>query len=142
MATKSARITKKKLVLSFPPSIVEDPVVYRLIKEYDLEVNILRATVNPRNWGRMVLEIRGTKANLDKAYGFLEDSGAQVDAMVQEMRHIEQNCVHCSACTAVCPTQALTVAKDTRQVVFEPNNCIICESCIPTCSYGALESQF
>ena len=139
MATKAI---KKKLVLSFPPSHVEDPYVYHLIKEYDLEVNILRATVTPRNWGRMVLEVKGGKANLDKAYTYLEESGVQLDSVVHEMRHLEENCVHCTACTAVCPTQALSAAPDTRLVAFEPSKCIICESCIPTCSYGALESQF
>jgi formate hydrogenlyase subunit 6/NADH:ubiquinone oxidoreductase subunit I len=138
----ASKVQKKKLVLSFPPSLVEDPFVYRLIKDFDLEVNILRATVTPRNWGRMVLEVKGGKANLNKAYDYLEESGVQLDSMVQEMRHLEERCVHCTACTAVCPTQALTVVSQSREVHFEPSKCIICESCIPTCSYGALESQF
>ena len=140
--TSKAKLIKKKLVMSFPPTLVEEPVVYKLIKEFDLEVNIMRARVDPRKQGRMVLEIRGSKANLDKAYEYLQTGGIQLDPLVQEMRHMKDRCVDCTACTAVCPTGALKVEPDTREVVFEPSLCIICESCISTCSYGALESQF
>jgi len=37
---------KTRIVLSFPPSNVEEPVTYRLIKDYDLVVNILRASID------------------------------------------------------------------------------------------------
>ncbi len=141
MAPK-AKTIRKKLVMSFPPTLVEEPVTYKLIKDFNLEVNIMRARVDPRKQGRMVLEIKGAKADLDRAYQYLDESGIQLDPLVQEMRHIKEHCVNCTACTAVCPTGALKVEKATGEVEFEPSLCIICESCIPTCSYGALESQF
>ncbi len=135
-------MAKKKVILSFPPRLIQDPVTYHLIRDYDLQINILRAQVRPRESGRMVVEMQGRKGNLEKAMSYLEDAGVQVDALVQEMRYTPENCVHCSACTAVCPTQALSVDPVTREVSFEPTKCIICESCISTCSYGAIESQF
>lgn len=135
-------MAKKKVILSFPPRLIQDPVTYHLIRDYDLQINILRAQVNPRERGRMVVEMQGNKGNLEKAMGYLENAGVQVDALVQEMRYWPERCINCSACTAVCPTQALSVDPKTREVSFEPTKCIICESCIPTCSYGAIESQF
>jgi Fe-S-cluster-containing dehydrogenase component len=135
-------VVKKKMVFSFPPTLVEEPVTYRLIKDFDLQVNILRATVRPRDRGRMVVELRGEKDNLEKALDFLEERGVQVDPLVQEMRHLGERCVHCTACTALCPTGALKVDSDSREVSFDHTACIICEACIPACSYGALESQF
>lgn len=135
-------MAKKKVIFSFPPALVEEPITYVLIKEYDLQVNILRATVRPRDRGRMVVELKGKKENLDKAFEYLEDAGIQVDTLVQEMRHIPEQCVSCTACVPMCPTKALSVDKTSRELVFDHTKCIICEACIPSCSYGALESQF
>lgn len=36
-------MAKRRLVLTFPPRLVEEPITYRLIKDYDLVVNILKA---------------------------------------------------------------------------------------------------
>ncbi|MGD8561682.1 MAG: NIL domain-containing protein [Desulfarculaceae bacterium] len=135
-------MTKKKVIFSFPPTLVEEPVTYRLIRDYGLEVNILRATILPREKGRMVVEMAGDPQAMEEAFAYLEETGVRLDPLVQEMRHHLDKCVHCSACTAMCPTGALFVDPQTREVVFEASRCIICEACIPTCSYGAIESQF
>ena len=135
-------MAKKKLVFSFPPMQIEEPVTYQLITGFELKVNILRAKVSPRERGRMVVEVEGSKENMERAMSYLEEQGMQVDTLVQEMRHLNENCVHCTACTAICPTGALSVEDPSREVSFEASKCIICEACIPTCSYRALESQF
>lgn len=135
-------MVKKKLVISFPPRLIQEPVTYHLIRDYDLQVNILRATVRPRERGRMVVEIKGEKKDLDRAFEYMESVGLQVDPLVQEMRYYPERCVHCTACTAVCPTEALTVDPSSRELIFDAGHCIICESCIPACSYAAIESQF
>lgn len=132
----------KKLVFSYPPSLVEEPVTYKLVKDFDLQVNILRATVRPRESGRMVVELKGSRDNMAKAVDYLEDQGVEIDTLVQELRYRSERCVHCTACTAVCPTGALSVEPKTRELIFDHGKCIICEACIPTCSYGAIESQF
>lgn len=113
-----------------------------LIRQFDLQVNILRATVHPRERGRMVVELQGNKESLEQGLAYLEEQGVEVDTLVQEMRHYDERCVSCTACTAVCPTDALTVDSDSRELIFDASHCIICESCIPACSYGAMESQF
>jgi formate hydrogenlyase subunit 6/NADH:ubiquinone oxidoreductase subunit I len=133
---------KKKLVISFPPRLIQEPVTYHLIRDYNMQVNILRATVRPRERGRMVVELKGEKKDLDRAFEYMENAGLQVDPLVQEMRYYPERCVHCTACTAVCPTDALTIDPQSRELIFEASHCIICESCIPACSYGAIESQF
>lgn len=136
-------VAKKKVIFSFPPSLVEEPITYILVKNYDLSVNILRATVRPRDRGRMVVELKGKKDNMDRALEYLEEAGIQVDALVQEMRHLPEKCVSCTACVPMCPTGALAAdKKNGQELVFDHTKCIICEACIPSCSYGALESQF
>ena len=51
----------KRLVLNFPPHLLDQPVTYQLIKKFDLMVNILRARVTPKEQGRLVVEITGRK---------------------------------------------------------------------------------
>ncbi|HCP60132.1 MAG TPA: (Fe-S)-binding protein, partial [Dehalococcoidia bacterium] len=53
----------KKIVLHFPQRITDRPIVCRLIKDYDLEFNILKASVSPDKEGLMVLELRGKQDN-------------------------------------------------------------------------------
>jgi hypothetical protein len=45
----------KRLVLNFPPHLIDQPVTYLLITQYQLKVNILRARITPRERGRLVL---------------------------------------------------------------------------------------
>jgi ferredoxin len=136
------KMAKKKVILSFPPRLISEPITYHLVRDYDLQVNILRALVRPRERGRMVVEMVGEKPNLDKAFEYMDEQGIEVAAVVQEMRHYPERCVHCTACVAQCPTEALTVDSTTRRLIFDGSHCILCESCIPACSYRAMESQF
>jgi ABC-type methionine transport system ATPase subunit len=45
----------KKIVLRFPKRLVDRPIVYRLVKDFDLEFNILKASVTPEQEGLLVL---------------------------------------------------------------------------------------
>ncbi|UCC96223.1 MAG: NIL domain-containing protein, partial [Candidatus Omnitrophota bacterium] len=46
----------QKIVLHFPSNLVDKPIIYKLSKDFDLEFNILKAFVNPKEEGLMVLE--------------------------------------------------------------------------------------
>ena len=46
------------LVLHFSTDIVDQPIIYRLVKDFDLEFNLLKATMSPRQEGIIVLELR------------------------------------------------------------------------------------
>ena len=49
----------KKVLLLFPKSETEKPIVYHLVKDYDLEVNIFRAKVTADEFGYLVLDLTG-----------------------------------------------------------------------------------
>jgi len=133
---------KRTVVLTFPPTLVDEPVTYHLITDYDLEMNILRATVRPGEVGRLVLGLKGKKKDLDAAVEYLEKLGVSVDPVVQEMRFLRDKCHHCTACIPICPTGALDVDRETWQVSFDGTKCILCESCVPVCSYKAIAIEF
>lgn len=133
---------KKKVVLNFPPHLIDQPVTYKLIQDYGVVVNILRARITPREWGRMVVELGGSPKKLEAAMGFLGELGVGVQLLAREVRWHEERCIHCTACLAPCPTHALEVDRASMTVSFDQERCIACELCLSVCPYLAIEILF
>jgi ferredoxin len=131
----------KLLVLHFPSREVEKPLVCNLTKHYDLTFNILKATILPRKEGIMVLELSGAKKNFKAGIQYLKDQGVIVKNASQEVTRDEEKCIHCGACTAVCPTSALSVKRPEMYVVFDKKKCSVCELCVRTCLTRAMKVQ-
>ena len=129
----------KILVLRFSKSAAQKPIVCYLTKDYDLIFNILNATILPRKEGIMVLELSGSRKNFKEGVKFLRDQGVDVQNASQEVKRNIQKCTHCGACTAVCPTGALTVVRPEMNVDFDQKKCSICELCVPACPTRAME---
>lgn len=129
------------LILRFPKEISTKPVVCYLTKKYDLIFNILNATVLPRREGILVLELSGNRKNFKEGVRYLKDQGIQVENASQEVQRVRSKCTHCGACTAVCPTGALTVQRPQMTVRFDQKKCSVCELCVPACPTRAMEVQ-
>ena len=129
----------KILVLRFPKTAAQNPIVCYLTKDYDLIFNILNAAILPRKEGIMVLELSGTRKNFNEGVKYLESQGVQVQNASQEVKRNFRICTHCGACTAVCPTGALSVIRPEMVVDFDQKKCSICELCVPTCPTRAME---
>lgn len=130
---------KIKLVLKFPPSVVNEPLTTKLVRDHGLSVNILRASISPDEVGHMVVEIDGTKDSIEGGRRYLEKCGVHCEALAQDVRWSEERCTHCSACLSACPTSALSIDRDTMRISFDEQKCIGCELCIPVCAYRAME---
>lgn len=130
---------KKRVVLTFPPSLVGQPITYHLVKDYDLMLNILRATVTPNEQGRLVVELSGQRKQLEDGIAYMKALGIEVQPLAQDIKWHEDKCTHCTACIPVCPTKAISVDRATMEVSFAKERCIACELCIPVCPYRALE---
>ncbi len=135
-------MASRRLVLSYPPDVVNEPVTYQLIKNYDLKVNILKARILPRRGGRLVMEITGGKEALQSGMAYLAGLGIDVQTLVREVRIDPDKCLHCTACVAICPTGALEVDRQTWEVSLDHDKCVLCESCVPACSYRAIDIYF
>ncbi len=135
-------MAKKRLVLTFPPSLVEQPITYQLIKEHGLRVNILRASVAPNEEGRLVVEVDGENSDLDKGIHYLSGLGVEIQPLAQDVNWHEERCTHCTACIPVCPTGAFSLNRENMNVSFESEKCIACELCVPLCPYRAIEIAF
>ncbi len=130
---------KKGLVLRFPPDIVDQPIVYRLVKDYNLVFNILKAMITPGKEGIMILELSGDRENLERGLKFLKDVGVDVKPIAQQVAKNEEVCIHCGVCTAVCPTGALSVDRQTFKVIYDPEKCTACGFCVSACTTKAME---
>ncbi len=131
-----------KVVLRFPPDLADQPITYRLIKEYDLMVNILRGHITPQEEGMLVLELTGKRKQLDSGMKYLAKLGVETQKLSKDVRWLKDRCTHCTACTSLCPTHALSVERDEMLVSFDKAKCIGCEMCITVCPYNAMEVQF
>ncbi|MCL6611385.1 MAG: 4Fe-4S dicluster domain-containing protein [Peptococcaceae bacterium] len=127
----------KKIVLRFGPDISDKPIIYRLVKDYDLVVNIVKANVNPQKEGTMVLEITG--GQVEGGMNYLRDQGVQVQALTQDIARDEEKCIMCGACTAICPTGALYMERPSMEVRFDGDNCVVCHLCLKICPVKAME---
>ncbi len=64
--------------LHFPLERITEPVVTRLVNEYDLSPNILRANIDARSGGWLVVELTGDPARADEALEWLRAQGLVV----------------------------------------------------------------
>jgi L-aspartate semialdehyde sulfurtransferase ferredoxin len=131
-------VYSKILILRFPRTEVQKPIVCHLARDFDLMFNILNATVLPRKEGIMVLELSGTKKDFKAGVRYLKDQGVAVQNASQEVQRDDAVCTHCGACTAVCPTGALMVQRPEMTVVFNQQRCSVCELCVTACPPRAI----
>jgi ferredoxin len=135
-------MTSKKIVLHFSKENWSKPIVYRLVKDFNLSFNILKASVLPRQESFMVLELSGPKTDFKKGMEYLDAMGVRVESISREIARVEQKCIHCGACTAVCPTGSLHINRRNMEVIFDSSKCSACELCIKACPPRAMESRF
>jgi L-aspartate semialdehyde sulfurtransferase ferredoxin len=129
----------KKIVIRYTPDIVQQPVIYQLVKQYNLVFNILKARIFPRREGVIVLELSGSKDDFDLGIRFLKEMGLKVEPLSKSVSQNIDQCVHCGACTAFCPTGALAFEKQSQKVLFDPEKCNGCELCVSACPVRAME---
>jgi len=132
---------KKRIVLHFPKQQVDKPLIYRLVKDFDLEFNILRAEVDSEE-GVMVLEMKGSDEQYRRGIDYLRGEGLTIQPLSKDVARDTDKCVDCTVCTSLCPTGALAVDPQTRQVGFSQEKCIACGVCIKCCPYGAMTIRF
>ena len=132
----------KRIVLHFPKRLVDRPIVYRLVKDYDLEFNILKAFFTPEEEGLMVPEIVGEQRDYDKGIKYLTRSGVRIQSLSQDVTRNEERCTHCGACITICPTGAFELEPSTRHVQFYNEKCLACGICIKACPPMAMELHF
>ncbi|HZK33961.1 MAG TPA: NIL domain-containing protein [Bacillota bacterium] len=130
-------MSPERIVLRFTSDNSDKPIIYHLAKDYDLVINIVKATINPHKEGTMVLELMGDKYN--EGIDFLRNQGISVHSLCQEIVRNDEKCFHCGACTVHCPTDALYMNRSDMKVSFNGDKCVICQMCVKICPVKAME---
>ncbi|MHB9053264.1 MAG: NIL domain-containing protein [Thermoleophilia bacterium] len=68
----------QRLELTFPEKLIKKPIIYQLVRDYDVVPNIRRANVDEK-FGWMVLELSGEEDKLEQAFEHLQDLGVEVE---------------------------------------------------------------
>lgn len=130
-------MSPKRIVLHFSAETSDKPMIYRLVKDYNLVINIVKANVNPQKEGTMVLEVEGEKSS--QGLDYLRNLGVKIEDLNREIVRNEEKCVMCGACTAICPTGALKLERPSMEVSFNGDECVVCELCVKVCPMRAME---
>lgn len=133
---------KNKLVCYFSAAQSEQPIVYRLVKNYDLIVNIIKADINPQKEGFLVLEVEGDKKSYREGVAFLKSLGVKVEPLSQTVVWQPEVCIQCGACASFCPTEALFIDRETMEVSFDNTKCVVCGMCLDCCPTRAIKLHF
>jgi ferredoxin len=141
--TPPAGSVTRKLTLYFPKSETEKPIVYHLVRDYNLVINIFRAKVTPEEYGYLVLDVTGTEEDIRRGGEFVRTFDVRIDESHKGVRWDADTCVMCGNCLTHCPTEALHIAdRKIMRVAFDSDLCIECLACLTNCPYGACTSMF
>lgn len=128
--------------LRYPKETSEQPIIYQLVKQYDVEFNILKADIRPQRDGIMILELKGNKENVRGALAHLKELGVQVERLATKISRDENKCFQCGACTGICPVGALYIERPAMEVRFDVEKCTGCGLCVPVCPVRAMRVSF
>ena len=73
-------MTSVRVKLTFPEHLVRQPLLARMVREFDVMPNIRRANVE-EHVGWMVCELGGADKAVERAVDWLRDLGVQVDRL-------------------------------------------------------------
>ena len=74
-----------RLRLTFPPALIQEPILYRLVKDFDIVINIRRADVKA-DYGWVVLELDAPEeGTLERGVKWLKSKGVQVDPIERDV---------------------------------------------------------
>lgn len=130
-----------RTVLEFPKEMTNKPVVYRLVKDYGLVINILKARITPKEEGRMVIELTGEKNKIKTGLNFLSSEGVSIKPLSGKVTLNKDNCIHCGVCVGVCGSGALKLDKDWK-IMLTPEKCTLCELCVDACPLKVIKVEF
>jgi len=133
----------KRVILNFPKFTAGQPIITKLIKEFELEINIYRARVTPNKEGYIAIDITGEESLIEDGLEYIQSLNVDINLTMNSLLWDKDRCTGCGNCVPHCPTGALHVGDNrSRQIDFHRDKCVECLSCIENCPFGACTSIF
>jgi len=73
-------MTNVRVKLTFPEHLVKQPIIARMVREFNVLPNIRRASVE-ETMGWIICELGGHEESVEKSITWLRDLGVQVDLL-------------------------------------------------------------
>ena len=70
--------TRERYYLSYPRVLIKEPILYQLVKKFDLVFNIRGASVS-EDMGLVAVEFEGTQEQIERALEWLRHTGVTVE---------------------------------------------------------------
>lgn len=80
MGVYHGAMAKQRLFVSFPEELVDRPMIYEVVKQFDVVPNIRRANVEAHS-GWVILEFEGSDDSIRQAIAYLESVGCTCNSM-------------------------------------------------------------
>jgi len=126
-----------RILIRFDESKVSEPIASQIIIEYKVPMAILSAHVNSKG-GEILAEV--PDAIMEKVVNAFRQRGVSVT--VPKLIEVDSDkCFSCGSCIALCPVEAISLAKDST-VQFDKERCIgsTCSVCVDACPVRAIKS--
>jgi ABC-type methionine transport system ATPase subunit len=77
-------MAKRRVHLTFPENLVQEPIIYNLGKQFNIVTNIRRANVED-TFGWVILELDGDELALDEGLKYMENLGVQINTIAGDV---------------------------------------------------------
>jgi len=132
---------RKIVILTFPPDMVDKPVVCNLTRLFEVTFNILKAQITPRKEGYMTIELTGSEESCINGIKYLKEQGIKTSNAAQKISRNDESCIHCGMCTAICSNDSLALDPKTRKIAFDMERCTACGLCVRICPVRAMNTE-
>jgi ABC-type methionine transport system ATPase subunit len=78
-------MVRQNVRIKFPPTLVTEPIVYQLSKQFEIATNIQRANVT-KDEGWVILELQGPEEDVQRAIGWARDRGVTVELLPESLQ--------------------------------------------------------
>jgi len=133
---------REKYVLEYSSAVVDELVIYTLVKRFDIKVNILRAEISSGREGSMLVELEGEPERLAESREYLGSLSVTLLPISSSLRVREEDCVHCGSCTGVCFSGCLSMGGPDWRLAVDRDKCIACGLCVKACPFGLIALKF
>jgi ABC-type methionine transport system ATPase subunit len=73
-------LVERKVCLTYPESLLNQPLIHGLIRRFDLLTNILEAQVDSQG-GYLTLTVRGEEENVQQGLAWMAEQGVRIDIL-------------------------------------------------------------
>lgn len=77
-------MAKRRVMFTFPPNLIKEPIIFDLGRKFNVVTNIRRADVSDKK-GWVMLELEGEEADIDRGIAWVTERNVRVDAVTGDV---------------------------------------------------------